>query len=74
MTAQRGVTYLTVEKQKFWTLSIETIFEQLKARDSGLNDQEAKKRLETYGLNSLKSKKKIVHWGFFYRSLKVQLL
>ena len=48
---------MTEMKQNFWTLSIDDVIHQLKTSNEGLTNEEAKKRLGTYGLNSFKHKK-----------------
>lgn len=45
-------------KQSFWSMSIDDVFSQLKTSIEGLKNQEVQKRLVTYGLNSIKSKKR----------------
>ena len=43
-------------KQKFWTMSSNDVMLLLKTSYNGLTNEEAKKRLETYGLNAIKPK------------------
>ena len=42
----------------FYTLNTEELYKELNVTSNGLSDEEAKKRLETYGLNLIKGKKK----------------
>jgi Mg2+-importing ATPase len=44
--------------QNFWSLAAEEIFKNLQATSGGLSSSEAKKRLISYGANSLKPKKR----------------
>ncbi|MDP4039243.1 MAG: cation-translocating P-type ATPase [Candidatus Pacearchaeota archaeon] len=49
---------------------IEEIFKILNSNSEGLTEQEAKKRLEKYGLNQLKEKKKINPLVIFFKQFK----
>lgn len=44
-------------KQKFWSVPTETILNELHSNTDGLSTNDAEKRLETYGSNSIKPKK-----------------
>jgi Mg2+-importing ATPase len=48
---------MTGTKQSFWSMSIDDVFSQLKTGNEGLKNDEAQKRLVTYGTNSIKPKK-----------------
>ena len=45
-------------QNKWYQLSVEEVFVGLDTKDSGLTSQEAKKRLEKYGYNELRFKRK----------------
>lgn len=48
---------MTENSPNFWTMPIEDVVQQLNTSNEGLTNEEAKRRLETYGLNVIKPKK-----------------
>jgi Ca2+-transporting ATPase len=62
-------------EQVLWNeLDIKDVFAELKTSENGLSEQEARKRLEKYGLNELVEKRKISRLGIFLRQFKSLLI
>ncbi|MEK7517965.1 MAG: calcium-translocating P-type ATPase, PMCA-type [Patescibacteria group bacterium] len=53
-----------------YSQSTETLFKTLNARESGLTEEEARKRLEQYGLNQLTAKKKASFVSLYFKQFK----
>ena len=49
----------------YYNYSIKKTFDEFKTSEKGLSQQEAEKRLEKYGLNEIKEKKKISLFQIF---------
>ncbi|MBS3095514.1 ATPase, partial [Candidatus Woesearchaeota archaeon] len=52
---------------RYYNLSEKEVFSALSTSPNGLSESEAKKRLEKYGLNELKEKKKTSAFSIFLR-------
>lgn len=59
---------------EFYNKSIEEIFRSLNSNKEGLTDEEAKERLEKFGLNKLKREKRIRKLTIFFNQFKSFLL
>lgn len=53
---------------------VERVFEELKSQITGLSQEEAKKRLETYGYNELEEEKKKSYFQVFIRQFKSPII
>jgi len=61
-------------EQKWYNLTFEQTLSSLNSHRHGLSDDEAKKRLEQYGYNELKAKKKTLPIVVFFRQLLSPLI
>ncbi len=59
---------------KFWTMSFVELTKFLDSSVQGLNEQEAKKRLSLYGLNSIKTSAKQSTFGLFIAQFKSPII
>lgn len=53
---------LEQESSKYWSLPPEVVLDLIQSNTNGLTIEEAALRLKRYGENTLKTKKKILHW------------
>jgi Mg2+-importing ATPase len=60
----------TDELSHFWHLSVDDAFNKLSCRISGLTSKEADERLKQYGLNTIKSKKRVSALMLFLSQFK----
>ena len=60
----------TEELSHFWHLSIDDVLTKLSCRINGLTDKEANERLKQYGLNTIKSKKRVSTLVLFLSQFK----
>ena len=58
----------------YYNYSIKKTFDEFKTSEKGLSQQEAEKRLEKYGLNEIKEKKKISLFQIFFNQFKSPLI
>ncbi|MBU1131501.1 HAD-IC family P-type ATPase [Patescibacteria group bacterium] len=68
---------MTTDKPKeiLWHhLPLDKVFDEVKSSDKGLSQEEAKKRLEKYGLNELPKKKRLPKLGILFSQFKSVLV
>ena len=65
---------MTEVKQNFWAMPIDTIIQQLGTNEDGLSGSDAKKRLASFGLNSIKPKKQTSALGLLISQFKSPII
>ena len=58
----------------YYNYSVNKVLDEFKTSSKGLSQQEAEKRLEKYGLNEIKEKKKISPFQIFFNQFKSPLI
>lgn len=58
----------------FWSRKAEEVLKELESSPDGLTDEEAKKRLEKYGYNTIKEKEKLTTFELFINQFKSPLI
>ena len=58
----------------FWSKKAEEVLKELESSPDGLTDEEAKKRLEKYGYNTIKEKEKLTTFELFINQFKSPLI
>jgi Mg2+-importing ATPase len=61
-------------KAEFWSIPISDLLQQLQATPQGLSSREAQRRLELYGSNLLKAKKRTDSLTLFLNQFKSPII
>ncbi len=76
MTDEKLSTEITADsiKHPFWSMSVEEVFETLKARETGLLPEEMGARQKLFGENLIREKRRLTPFKIFIRQLRSPLI